>query len=362
MPSVPSIAVGFSTGSEGALLRCENVDLAQIRLLSRSLLLALASACVEKTYGDPFKSPLSVAAIVKTEMASFLTIQHPPLSPSASEIPSPLDLAEDLLDQYVHSNTSFLSRVSSKLMNNETKEERIEDLAEELDLAETWTPSEREQVAAVLLRNLDIRRISVCRMTFEKEEELVEHKSMCPFRPITCGNEGCGHVFSALHVLEHDMDCPFKLLRCEQECEAVLMRSEMDKHCITVCTMRPVKCPFFHVGCIDLVPQRALEQHCQEFIGSHLMYALQVMQKQEVLVSSLTQRMLLLEKALAINERSDIVDIGTLSLTVRQQDAKIRVLEQETERLRQELKGASASAEIVQLRRELQTLQSKIQG
>lgn len=355
MQSAPVIPTRFSVRSEGGSLQCENVDLALVRMLSRSLLLALASACVEKTYGDPFKSSLSVAASVKAEMVSFLTAQRSLTSETA-----PLDMAEDLLDQFVQTNTSFLSKVSSKLMNNETKEERIEDLAEEMDLSETWVSSDRDQVAMALLRNLDVRGICVCRLTFDTEEELRDHKSMCPFRPITCGNEHCGHIFSALHVLQHDTTCSFKLLSCEQHCEAILPRSEMDKHCVTVCPMRPVKCPFFHVGCTDMVPHMTLEQHCQEFVGSHLMCALQVLQKQEVLVSSLTQRVLLLEKALAINERSEAVDVGTLSLTVHHQDAKLRALEQETERLRQDVKKSSAMGEVVQLRRELETLQRKL--
>ncbi|KAI5058280.1 hypothetical protein GOP47_0026450 [Adiantum capillus-veneris] len=355
MQSAPAIPTRFSVRSENGSLQCENVDLAQVRLLSRSLLLALASACVEKTYGDPFKSSLSAAATVKADMVSFLTAQHPPIPEMA-----PLDMAEDLLDQFVQTNTSFFSRVSSKLMNNETKEDRIEDLAEEMELAETWVSSDRDKVAMVLLRNLDVRGICVCRLRFDLEHELMDHKSMCPFRPITCGNEHCGHIFSALHVLEHDTKCPFKLLSCEQRCEAVLTRSEMDKHCVTVCPMRPVKCPFFHVGCVDMVPHMTLEQHCQEFVASHLLCALQVMQKQEMLVSSLTQRVLLLEKALAINERSEAVDIGTLSLAGQHQDAKIRALEQETERLRQDLKKSNALTEVVELRREIETLRTKL--
>lgn len=342
------------------MLECEHHNVEQSRRLSRSLLRTLATACVEKTYGDPFKSPLSVAGDARNEMVEYLTNQKPHTASSYSEIAHPLDMAEDLLDQFVLSKTSFLSRVSSKLMSNETKEDRIEDVVEELDHTETWIPSQREQVAKVLLKNLDINRRSVCGMSFEKEEELAEHKGMCPLRPITCGNEGCDRVFSALHVVEHDTACPFKILRCEQQCEAVVTRSEMDKHCITICPMRPVKCPFFHVGCSNMVPRRTLEQHCQESMGSHLMYALQIVQKQEVLVSGLTQRILLLEKALAISERSEAVDVGTLSLTIHQQDVKIKALEQETSRLRQELKGVTVSSEISQLRQELQILQNKV--
>ncbi|KAH7281425.1 hypothetical protein KP509_36G047000 [Ceratopteris richardii] len=351
----PKVLSRFSASGNGGSFHCENVDLAQVRQLSHSLLLSLAAACVEKTYGDPFKSPISVAASLKGEMVSFLAAQAPRISEMA-----PLDVVEELLDEFVQSNTSFFSRISSKLMSNETKEEKVEDLAEDMETAETWASSDRDQVAMALLRNLDTRGLCVCKTTFETEEELTDHKSMCPFRPITCGNDNCGDVFSALHVLKHDTECPFKLLSCEQHCEAILTRSEMDKHCVTVCPMRPIKCPFFHVGCTDLVPYRNLAQHCQESVGSHLTFALQALEKQETNVSSLTHRVLLLEKALSINERSEAVDVGTLRLTIQQQDAKIRSLEQEIDRLRQDLRKHNSMGEVVQLRAELETLRNKL--
>lgn len=350
--------------AEGVLLpECDYHDVEKVYGIARYLLHTLATACVEKTYGDLFKTPLSVVDDVKTELVEYLS-QHreTPLPSYINGARAPVDTAKDLLDQFVQSKTKFLSRVSSKLISSEKKEDRIEEFAQELQQNERWIIGQRESLVKELLKGLDQTKSSVCGLTFKSQEELAEHKSICPLRPVTCENDGCGHVFSALHEVEHDAICGFKLLPCEQACDALIMRSQMDKHCVTTCPMKLVKCPFFHVGCGNILPQGMVEEHCTSSMSLHLNAVLQNLQKQEVSVSSLTQRVLLLEKAMSISQRSEAVDVGTLSLTVRQQDAKIKSLEHETSKLRQELKAVNVSTEVQKLRRELQTLQKKVES
>lgn len=354
------------TAEELLQAECEYYDVEQVHGVARHLLRTLATTCVEKTYGDLFKSPVSVFEEAKRELIDYLLhcTELPP-SPSPSTlhgVPSPVDRAKALLDQFVFSKTKFLSRVSSKLISNDKKEERIEEFEQDLQQSERWIFGQRERLAKDFLRLIDSAKSSVCELTFSSQEGLAEHKSICPLRPVTCENDGCGHVFSAMHGAEHDAMCRFKLLPCEQACNALIMRSEMDKHCVTTCPMKLVKCPFFHVGCGNTLPQGMVEEHCTASMGSHVHLVLQSMQKQEVVVSSLTQRVLLLEKALSISQRSEAVDVGTLSLTVRQQEAKIKSLETEAGKLRQELKASNVSSEVQKLRRELQTLQKKIES
>ena len=301
MQHPPKIALSSSSSSLFGDLHFEcnyyNVD--QVRLLSRSLLLALSTACVERTYGDPFQTPLSVAPDIRKELINYL-LRFVPSSSTLEAITScslsPLESAQDLLDTFVLSKTSFISRISSKLINNESKEDKIEDFLQELHVTETWISSHRDQVAKMVLRKLDIRRDTNCGMRFKSEFELEKHELVCVLRPISCGNEGCGHVFSAIHVVEHDKLCVYKLLPCEQRCEAMVIRGEMDKHCVTECPMRPMKCSFFHVGCNVMVPYRNLEQHCEESIDLHLTLACEIAQKQEAHVSNLTQRIFILQK------------------------------------------------------------------
>eukprot|EP00250_Pteridium_aquilinum_P013376 c21304_g1_i1 orf=127-1209(+) len=357
------------SAAEGPLLaECDYYDVEQVHGVARYLLRTLAIACVEKIYGDLFRSPLSVLDEAKKELIEYV-LQHTELPPSPSPSPSylngtpaPVDRAKARLDQFVQSKTKFLSRVSSKLISNEKKEDRIEEFEQDLQQNERWIFGQRERLAKDLLKAVDNTKISVCALTFSSQEDLADHKSICPLRPVTCENDGCGHVFSAMHGTEHDAVCGFKLLPCEQSCKALIMRSQMDKHCVTTCPMKLVKCPFFHVGCGNTLPQGMVEEHCTASMSSHLNSVLQNTQKQESLVSSLTQRVLLLEKALSISQRSEAVDVGTLSLTVRQQDAKIKSLESETGKLRQDLKATNVSSEVQKLRRELQTLQKKIES
>ncbi|MQM08848.1 hypothetical protein Taro_041703 [Colocasia esculenta] len=54
----------------------------------------------------------------------------------------------------------------------------------------------------------------------------------------------------------HDSACPFKILLCKQNFGQSIIRREMDRHCIPVCTMKLVNCPFYQVGCrTDVFPQ-----------------------------------------------------------------------------------------------------------
>lgn len=347
---------------ELASLHCPHQDVELLHRITQSLLFALSTSCVEKTFGDLFKSPISVVGDVKKELIDFLH-QHSASYPSQRDdtpLPAPSELADDLLDEFVRSKTSLLSRMSS-VMGTERKEERIDDLAQDLDRTGAWVMADREALAKSLLKQLDRSRSSNCDKEFQTKEELDAHMGTCPLRPIKCPNDGCGRVLSALHAGEHDAVCSFKFIPCEQKCQARVMRSEMDKHCITVCPMKLVKCPFFQVGCNNSLPQMMVEQHCVDSMGFHLISVLQSLHKQEVAVSSSTRRILLLEKALSISQRSEAVDVGTLTLTIHQQDAKIKALEQETTRLRQDLKAISMSSDVLQLHRDLEDLRKKVE-
>lgn len=50
----------------------------------------------------------------------------------------------------------------------------------------------------------------------------------------------------------------------------------MDRHCVTVCPMRLMKCPF---GCDSSFPDRDLEKHCVEFLQAHLVKVLKAIHK-----------------------------------------------------------------------------------
>ncbi|GFZ03688.1 TRAF-like superfamily protein [Actinidia rufa] len=96
---------------------------------------------------------------------------------------------------------------------------------------------------------------------------------------MNCTNEGCNARFCASHLENHTSICSFEILPCEQNCSDSIMRREMDKHCIIVCPMRLVNCPFYPVGCQSSVPHCTIQQHRLDDLHSHLLYILQVIHK-----------------------------------------------------------------------------------
>ncbi|CAM6105610.1 unnamed protein product [Calypogeia fissa] len=351
------------------LQECGYYDVDQVGKIAHHLLVSLATACVEKTAGDPFNYPGAVVGEVKKEMLDYLNVQSDAFATGSSavvlqisgEIPSPIQVVQDISESFVRSKKNLFSRVTSKLLYNDTKEDKIEDFVQELDRSGAWMFGRREILAKALLKRVDRCNMFHCEMRFESDESLAEHKSKCSLRPIACENEGCGSVFSAFNGKPHDSICKFKVLPCEQGCKTMVSRGDMDKHCVTLCPMKLVNCPFSQVGCSQSLPQGVQEQHCTDYMGQHLLLVCQNLQRQGVSVGNQAQRIALLEKSLQISQRSEAVDIGTLLLTVREQEIRLKTMEQEVLKLRQEFKSTDASAELLQLRRELRNAQKSFE-
>lgn len=112
-----------------------------------------------------------------------------------------------------------------------------------------------QALAKALLRRTDQRKTCHCEMSSDSEKELAEHQASCAFRPVSCSNEGCDAVYSAIHAETHDASCGYKLFPCYLECETSVQRKEMANHCATVCPMRKMKCPYHTVGCLHVMAQ-----------------------------------------------------------------------------------------------------------
>ncbi|KAJ7517711.1 hypothetical protein O6H91_21G037300 [Diphasiastrum complanatum] len=344
-------------GSPSAPSECGYVDVDQVQTIEWALLRTLAAACMEKTTGDMFKRPMSVAADVKREMIDYLRQQTESYSSEIRRtMVMPSKIVNEFLDGFVRSKRNLFGFVSSKIMFMEKSDEKIEEVVSELDRAGVWMIGQRETFAKTLVRKLDKSKTYHCEVNLLSAEELGLHKSKCSLRPVICENQGCESVFSVRQGAEHDASCPFKLLPCKQECDAKIMRSEMIAHCGSVCPMKMVNCPFSTVGCTHVIPQGTLEQHCSTLMGPHLLYLLHAFQSQEGAVESQGERLMLLEKAFSLAQRSEAVDIGSVQLTVKEQEAKMKKLEQEIAKLRRDLKAANVSGEVTQLREEVRSL------
>ncbi|KAJ7557538.1 hypothetical protein O6H91_05G131300 [Diphasiastrum complanatum] len=288
--------------SPSAVFECGYYEVEQVQYIADAFLQTLAAACVEKTVGDPFNTPVSFVMDLKKELLDYLDyhskayvagtstfyIEEPPLSPS--------ELVDVFLDEFVSSKKNLFSKVSSIIMNSERKEDKIEELISRLERKGAWLAGQRESLAKAIIKTVDTYKISHCEEVFSSIEDLSQHKLKCSFRPLNCGNEGCSEVFSALKVKAHDAVCSWKLIPCEQGCSSNVLRSEMDKHCLTVCSMKLVTCPFFQAGCEESVPEPALEEHSQQSLGQHLLLVLRLLQEQSTLINNQAQRITVLEK------------------------------------------------------------------
>jgi homogentisate solanesyltransferase len=363
-------SIGIAGNYDGVpdLKECGYYDVQQVQLIVQQLLVTLAAACVEKASADPFKQPASFVEELRNEMLEYLHQQVEAYATGSGNVSgngrfqSPVKFLGDALQSFLRSKRTLFRRVSSKILSGDINDGKIEEFVQELDKIGSLLAGKREAVAKALLKRADRSRIYYCQMSFEKRLELVEHKAKCPLRPVMCANEGCAEVLSAIHCDEHDGTCPFKLLPCKQGCKASVLRKDTENHCSTTCPNKVVPCPFNQVGCAAVVTQGSLDQHFNDSIASHLLNVLQVLQKQETTAVNQAQRIHLLEKTLSIAQRFEAVDVGSLSLTVKEQESRIKFLEKEVSKLQQDLKAIDVSAEVLQLRRELRNLHKQIEN
>ncbi|KAI6696627.1 hypothetical protein NL676_016746 [Syzygium grande] len=264
-------------------IHCDLYDTEISRKIAQMLLPGLATACVDNTTGDIFRTPALVAVDLRTEFVEYLTqrsesfvaeatILEGDLAAEASD--DPYEIVADFADDFATLKMNLFGRISGWLLS-EKREDKIDDIVQEMELSKFWAIDRREAIARTLLKNVDFKGAFHCVMKFHTAEDLAEHVASCGFRSMICTNEGCNTRFTAAHLEKHDLACPFKIIPCEQNCSESLMRRDMDRHCITNCPMKLVKCPFYQVGCQSTVTQCTLEQHNHDNLRDHVLHVLQ---------------------------------------------------------------------------------------
>ncbi|KAJ6756215.1 NEUROFILAMENT HEAVY POLYPEPTIDE-LIKE [Salix purpurea] len=237
----------------GLTFHCELYDTEIVHKLAQAFLPGLSTACVNNTTGDMFRNPGSVAADIRKEMVDYLTQRS---------------------ERFVAESV-----VLEGWLLSEKREDKIDDFVQEMEISGFWLLDRREAVAQILVKNVDLKNIFHCDKKSNTAEELAEHVVNCGFRTMNCTNEGCSTVFCVSHLEKHDSACPFKIIPCEQQCSENVLRREMDRHCITVCRMKIVSCPFYAVGCQSTMPHFRIQQHCSDNLLSHLLYTLKTIHK-----------------------------------------------------------------------------------
>ncbi|WVY95998.1 hypothetical protein V8G54_028149 [Vigna mungo] len=273
---------------EGPLLHCDFCDIEVVHKLAQMFMPALGCACVDNTTGDPFKTPGFVAVDLRKEMIEFVTqkselfVAESIISedvPDGEALEHPFDIICFFVDEFVNSKRNLLSQFSGWLLSDK-REDKIDDFVQEMEKNGFWPLDRRETLAKDLLKNVDFKSSFHCGMSFKSGEDLANHVDACNFRSVVCQNDGCNDRFSAGQLKEHDSTCDFKIVPCEQKCTANILRRDMDRHCITVCPLKLVDCPFSAVGCRSTIGQSMIRKHCSDDVESHLLLILKGIHQQ----------------------------------------------------------------------------------
>ncbi|XP_062178346.1 uncharacterized protein LOC133883142 [Alnus glutinosa] len=314
---------------EGPSFKCDLSDTEIVHKIAQMFLPGLATACVDNTTGDIFNTPASVAVDMRKEMVEYLTQRSESFLAESVILEAgpdhPYDVVSDFVDDFASSKRNLFGRVSEWVMS-EKREEKIDDFVQEMEINGFWLLDGREAVARILLKNVDFKNAFHCDRKFMSAEGLAEHVCRCSFRPMTCTNGGCNARFCASHLERHGSVCPFKIIPCEQKCSDSIMRREMDRHCITVCPMKLVNCPFYALGCQSTLPSCMIEQHCSDTVHFHLLYVLQVIHK-EASEEDLKRRVEQLEQAASSSRLAEAREVRSLTSKVKDLEAKLGPLE-----------------------------------
>ncbi|MED6221142.1 hypothetical protein PIB30_051603 [Stylosanthes scabra] len=317
----------------GSMLYCDLCDTEVVHKLAQMLLPGLATSCVDSTTGS-FKTPGSVAVDLRKEMIIYITQRSETFvaesivlegGPSGEESDHPFDIISNFVDDFAISKRNFFTRVSGMPLTD-MREDKIDYFIQEMEITGFWPLDRRETIAEAILKNVDMKNEFHCVMKFESVEDLADHAIHCNFRPLFCDNEGCDARFIAKHLEKHDSVCPFKIIPCEQKCSENIMRRAMDRHCITVCPMRLVDCPFHSLGCRSAIAQCVVEKHCADDVRSHLWHLLKGMYKQAS-GEDLQRRVQQIVQASPGSRLAEARDVRSLNLVVKGIEAKIGPLE-----------------------------------
>ncbi|GAA0169874.1 scaffold/adaptor protein [Lithospermum erythrorhizon] len=319
----------------GPLFHCDLSDSEVVYKIAQALLPGLASACVDNTTGALLRSYASVAVNIRRDMVDYLVRRSENFVAESVVLEggtdgdvsdNPFDVISNFIDDFAASKRNFLSKVSGWLLSDR-REDRIDDFLQQMELNGFWLIGRRESVAHTLLKNVDIKNAFHCNMKFKESTELDEHRFHCNFRSIICTNEGCDARFSACHREQHESACSFEIIPCEQKCPESIIRREMDKHCITVCTMKLVNCPLYQFGCHATIPQCKIDEHLMVNLQPHILHVLRISHK-GFSEDSLKKRLDEIEKISSLDNLASLWDARSLTNAVNNYERKLGPIEE----------------------------------
>ncbi|XP_054800835.1 uncharacterized protein LOC129304978 isoform X2 [Prosopis cineraria] len=317
----------------GPAFHCDLYDTEIVHKVAEALLPGLATACVDNTAGGLFITPGSVAADLRKEMIEYLTMRSESFvaelvvlegGPDNELLDNPFEIISVFVDDFAIEKRNLFSRFSGWLLS-ERREDRIDDIVQEMEMNGFWTLERRQAIAGALVKNVDFKNLFHCDMKFTSLEELSNHAHNCGFRPIICHNQGCEARFCASHLEKHDSECPSKIIPCEQKCPDLIMRREMDRHCITKCPMKLVNCPFYAVGCRTPIAQCLVDKHRSDELHFHVLCVLKGIYK-EASEKDLKSRVDQLVQESSNSRLAEARDVRFFTAVVKDLDSKLEPL------------------------------------
>ncbi|EEE60524.1 hypothetical protein OsJ_13860 [Oryza sativa Japonica Group] len=157
-------------------------------------------------------NPSVVAVDMRKEMVDYVTqrsetfisdslIESEASQDQENEMPvDPFEIVSIFMDDFSSTKRNIIGHVSGWLMSD-SREDKIDDFVQEMEMTRFWPLERREVIAEVLLKNVDLKTKYHCPEKYENEERLADHKAQCSFRPVTCPNGWMpGESFCSLHA------------------------------------------------------------------------------------------------------------------------------------------------------------------
>ena len=139
------------------------------------------------------------------------------------------------LDSFVTQSKSSWSAVSGAFSPSSVLENAGRRTA---DIAHCFlSANERRLIARLVIRKHD--------SLFQFHCNKIGCGSECKFCPENCANSGCHVTYSKCDAMEHDAECPQKVISCPRECgDPDIKRRMLSAHMSATCPLRPAPCPF----------------------------------------------------------------------------------------------------------------------
>ena len=118
----------------------------------------------------------------------------------------------------------------------------------------------------------------LCGRTMPRDEYQEHSENDCGMREVQC--EHCGENFLFKDIATHHDNCNrYPIDCCNNECEQVVSRDELDNH-LMICDFTQIFCEYAKYGCHQMLQIKDTVQHNEEFQLLHLQQKMSYMERQ----------------------------------------------------------------------------------